>query len=379
MFDLKLTSAELNDSTAQVSWCVDQETLKYLSDNNIADPQVVIVVAPEGRRYHSSKEYRKVVPLKDLVTYVEFRCAGPNKVWGFISHRKPSDARDYWLGKSGGDFKTSALNSDGSDWAYDMKQDYDDSNRILNASPQPVVVPTDVFAAEPWAWEKTWVNWLMREKAIDQCDFRRRRLFAYTLQPIVMLGNILLRMIFTLVSLLIGARNFSLQYVLHPMTGFDDLPKVCCGGSIFIRHLPEDDLPPYQYKPTPFQMLSYLVRSFWLLPFMPVIFIPLALATYYHVWPLLIISFSVAALATTVMVIVAGFISHYFADTWESFVSIFRTKDDTLWYLNQDEMDLLTCSPEKKPLTYKSLPLRKKTLYLRFQNLKSKVCKPYSA
>lgn len=373
MFDLKVMNAELDSSTCQVSWCVDQETLKFLSDNNIVDPQVVIVVSPEGRRYHSSKEYRKVVSMKDLVTWVELRCAGPNKIWGFISQQKPGQAKDEYLSRRSGDYKTDILNYDGSDYQYDFKE-----IPLLVSTPQSVVVPADAFATEPAAWEKTWVYWLVRDKAVDQCDFRRHRLFAYTLQPMIMALNLMYRLFFVMLGLLIGARDFTFDHLIHPMSSsLEDSMDVVKGGSIFIRHVKEDDI--YLWKPNPFQMISYIARSYWSLPFMPVIFIVIVLATLGHVWGLLLTMLGISVVVTVMLSIIAGFISNYYSDTWDKFMRLIGTEDGTPWYLDQKEIDLLTCDSGKKPLNYKSLPARKKTLYLRFQNLKAKVCKPYSA
>ena len=50
-----------------------------------------------------------------------------------------------------------------------------------------------------------------------------------------------------------------------------------------------------------------------------------------------------------------------------------------IWYLEQENTDLLVCSPDKKITSINDLPSNKKTIYLRFQDLKSKVCRPFSA
>jgi len=384
MFDLKLTSSEISGSTCAVSWCVDEETLKYLGDNNIVDPQVVIVVAPEGRRYHSSREYRKVVPMKDLIAYVEFRVGGPNKIWGFITHQIKSHARDMYLSRRDGDFKTNILNADGSEYTYDLKQDYSSSNQLLISTPQPVVIPTDVFAAEPPEWEKTWVNHFFREKPIDQCDFRRRRMFAYGVQPIIMLGNILVRFFFFTVGLLIGARDLSLQPLLHPLSyNLSESTEVCCGGTIFIRHCWEDDAP--NWSPRPLQLVWYMIRSFYLLPFMPPFLALTILMIVFHVWKYFIVVGIIVGLISIVGIVIAFLSNHMYVDVFNWVASLFETKskgngsNDTPWYMDQEEIDLLTCKPDRKAFDFKSLPARKKTLHLRYQDLKAKICKPFSA
>jgi hypothetical protein len=42
-----------------------------------------------------------------------------------------------------------------------------------------VDIPKECFAREPSDLEKRWVNWLYMSKTVDQCEFRKRRLFAY--------------------------------------------------------------------------------------------------------------------------------------------------------------------------------------------------------
>ena len=75
MLELQITDNDVSTGSVQISWCVDAEVLKELADKKVKEPQLVIVVAPEGDNYDLRKEMRKVVPLKDLMTYMEFRAA----------------------------------------------------------------------------------------------------------------------------------------------------------------------------------------------------------------------------------------------------------------------------------------------------------------
>src|ERR1700722_16333758 len=104
MFELKIADVDASSGTVPVSWCADTETLKLLSDKDKREPQVVIIVAPDGPNYNISKEYRKVVPMQDLMTYVEFRSSGPSKIWGFITLRDKKDAKDRYLNRTTGAF-----------------------------------------------------------------------------------------------------------------------------------------------------------------------------------------------------------------------------------------------------------------------------------
>src|SRR5579864_7887910 len=115
MLQLQVASNDVSNGNLAVAWCVDAETLKTLADRNISDPQVVIITAPT-EHYHPTKEYRKIVPLKDLMTYVEFKSSGPNKIWAFISVRKPKETKNRYLRREDGVFYTDLLQVDGSDF-----------------------------------------------------------------------------------------------------------------------------------------------------------------------------------------------------------------------------------------------------------------------
>jgi len=99
---------------------------------------------------------------------------------------------------------------------------------------QQVLVPVEVFAKEPAAWEKAWVNLFFRSRPGDQCDFRKRRLFAYTIQPILGVSRSLWFLLFGFVGLLFACKpsKFPWGGVLHPFRrsleealNFMDLPE----------------------------------------------------------------------------------------------------------------------------------------------------------
>ncbi len=173
MLELKVADSDVTGGNIAVSWCVDHELIKQLADSGIADPQLVICVAPASLKgYSQYKEVRKVVSLNDLMTYIDFRVPGENNIWAFISTDSKRDTKNFFLKRSNSLFETDVLSYDG--------QELFRGKDFLKAAPLSVMVPNEVFAKEPAQWEKDWVNHLFRSKPIDQCHFRRRRLFAYT-------------------------------------------------------------------------------------------------------------------------------------------------------------------------------------------------------
>ena len=238
-------------------------------------------------------------------------------------------------------------------------------------------MPAGLFAKEPSALEKSWVNHFFRSKSPDQCSFRRRRMFAYTVQPFIIFFQWLARLAVTLVALLFGARNISAEPLLHPLTtDFDECLKMFLGGTVFIRHLPEDDNS--DSVEGLLSVFSYGIRSFWSLPFMPLLLIPIAAMVYFN--PIVA---STVALTVLGIILLAGFViglatgtGSFIVDWFWSLLPARKEDDSELWYLTEED---LICSTDKKAWSFKTLPSNKKSIRLRFMNLKSKVCRPFSA
>lgn len=384
MFQLQLGDTDVTNGTIAVTWCLDQDTLNDLVANNITDPQVVICVAPV-EKYHITKEYRKIVSLKDLMTFIEFRAAGVNKIWGFISYKKKKESRDTYLSKKDGEFHTNILNYDGDKYASwlranetaeaNEKEEFKDLS-----SPISVTVPKGVFAKEPAYWEKIWVNHLFRDKVIDQCDFRRRRFFAYGVQPIILLAILLVKLVIITIAASILCRAFSLKYLYHPLTySLKDTLDVFERGSLLVFEVPlrlGDKIDGEFPRPL------YLIRKFWLALLLPLFWLPIALMIYNHAYAVATIM-SFILLGTAIFVLIMSFMANHarilgvpFSWTWNKLNDSLESKE--IWYLDQDQIDLITCSENKKTLTYKNMPAHRKTFKLKMQNIKSKVCKPFS-
>jgi hypothetical protein len=113
-------------------------------------------------------------------------------------------------------------------------------------------------------------------------------------------------------------------------------------------------------------------RDFVLLPLMPVIFIPLALIifaiTYCNMWIMMMITIVIVAIFAFLGPKVFGYINTLLKARMDRFQA---------WYLDKNELPLITCSPGKK-LNWDNLPSKHKTIRLRFQEIKSRVCRPFS-
>lgn len=365
MFKLFVTSTNVDSGTIPISWCVSKKTLDKLALFCIKEPQVVLCVSPkpEGCRHFSSREYRKVVSLKDLMTYVEFRYPGENRIHGFISFKSKSGTRDQFLCKSRRSYHTHILNDAGDEWTT--------WHNLIEGSSRDVVsvdVPTGCFAPEPPAWEQAWVDYHFPDKCIDQCEYRRRRIFAYTLRPILMIFNLLFRMLILIGGLLVGARGAVRNWtqVFRPLTyDYRELAAgIFSGGTVFIRETKTEE----PKKPLPF--IWWGLKQCRLLPFMPLLLIPLlaALGTCGVVSTAFYIGTAIGTILGLIAIIAVTIIVR---DRLEDIA------DRKFWYTDDEEMMNLVCDGTVKPMKVSRLPRKHRTIRLRLSELKAKVCKPF--
>jgi hypothetical protein len=373
MFEIKIASVDASAGSVPVSWCLDLETIKFLADYNVKDPQIIIVVAPDGPGYHVKKESRTVANLKDLMAYVEFRTPGPTKIWAFISLLDRGEAKKKYLRREYGAYYTDVLSWDGS-----CIENIPWINQT-SAKPVSVDVPKGIFAAEPPAWEKTWVNHFFSDKSVDQCAFRRRRLFAYLVQPLLIFGSILIRAFFLLIALLVGAKDTSLMPLIHPLKyDLGDAKDIVSGGTIFVRHVPEDDLDSDFCFGRDFKSsVSYVLRKFCLLPFMPLI-LGLCTLIFLTSKALFIMGVTLICIAILAAALLIAFYGPVLIERIKDIIEGKSSKEEP-WFNDKEEIDSLTCNADKKALTFGTLPEKKKSIKLRFLDLKSKVCRPFSA
>ncbi len=190
MYELKV-DREIHGPSVLVRWCLDPETTSLLKDHAEAKPQILLVIAGP----HNS-ETRVLTPLENVMQYVEVRRPGPNTILSAIVWRGPySDhaPQSTYLRRVHGRYWTDLVARG------DVEQEDPQIRSFLSVSGEygmygivgptlQIDVPKEVFAKEPPKWEQKWVNWLFSHAPVDQCAYRRRRIFAYSLKPFLGLG-----------------------------------------------------------------------------------------------------------------------------------------------------------------------------------------------
>ncbi|RJO59763.1 hypothetical protein C4546_00545 [Candidatus Parcubacteria bacterium] len=162
-----------------VWWCLDNEARKFIAsllENNIhCNPRMLIVVY----NHESQHEDRYLVPLEQAEVYVQFRSAGRNQVFASVVwdgevvgeyHQKTTFHASKYLNKTSGRYSTTFIDSVDGRVVDDRKCSYGLSEISVRVDPE-------LFPKKPWDWNL--VNWFFGKKPIDQCHFRRRRLLVY--------------------------------------------------------------------------------------------------------------------------------------------------------------------------------------------------------
>jgi hypothetical protein len=214
MFDLPNTGLrflfdeEQAQHSAQIKlqWCLDSGLTAYLRERNIKDPLLFISVTnPAGR------EKRYIVALWQMQELVQFHRAGTHKIYGRILWRfnnSLSEVRKSFLKKD-----------DPYTFRWDIDQVKSLWNSIGNADLQ-IEVPSEFFAKELSASETWWLGLWLGE-LWDECNIRRRRLFAYTIQLLLVGIWVFLKcsvrvLVASFLSGVLLQRKVHWEVVLHP-------------------------------------------------------------------------------------------------------------------------------------------------------------------
>lgn len=173
MLKLFVENEVADNPTMKLRWCVDTETFNWLRDNKISHPQLLIVT----RNQQSGREDRYLTGLRDIMYFVPFHGPGKNDVFATIVwDSEDKSAEDVFLRRDNGYYKNHVINSKGEMFA--------DLDNTRDRAQKMVRVDKKLFPERPRDWD--WVNLWFSSKPVDECACRRRRMLAYTVQPIAM-------------------------------------------------------------------------------------------------------------------------------------------------------------------------------------------------
>ena len=371
MFEIHVADANASISgTIPITWCFSRDSHEEFQTRygflDSDSRNVVVIIRPvvDGKMASTdAKEVRYVFPLDQGMAYISFKRPGTNRIFAYVdvnssfSHVRMVANEFSWDAQTR--YATNVFSDDGK-----LQGLFLHSNVKWQAS-LDVDVPEECFASEPADWEKTWLGWLVPDTRFkDECDFRSRRLFAYSLQVLIFLAHFASLVVVTLGSLLVGARGVSPKHVAHPLTYHlaDALKDQFKGGTYFIRKK-------WYYGETgsalSFRMFSTeLMYKGWPLLFSPLALICVGLA----IWKPALVALPAIFAVVSALLISLWALSSVVAVIKGLFDGLFKHKPKNP---APETVDFLICDVgPRKP--------RPKSLKLRFQGIKAKVCKPFA-
>jgi hypothetical protein len=371
LFELRLTETATTSGSLPVTWCVDKSWLLA----NSKDEHYVLFSTATPDKGGKTAEWRGYAKLSEMMTYVTFFRPGKNRILARVTPQK--SAIGEWMLREDGGWANRAMKfreqweSEEPDYLLSKKwrdraKDIDITEvRLWNYI--DINLPSDCFAKDPSAFEKYWVNYFFRQKAVDQCEFRRRRILAYTFQPFAVLFTLLLKAL-----------------IIFCVTLFNML----CG------HWTKWDFPncergPNFLKIKKFGLLEWLVIP---IPWLVVSSLVLYKLTHRKLWFLLPPAYLAVIGAFLLLVVIFMFTinlgskllgkSSAWRSRRERLATEARKKElERLAAERKAELEALEtllCSNPKRINRISDLPRKKRTVKLRFQGLKSSVCKPFA-
>jgi len=355
-----------------IRWCLEPEE-KSLFEANQYDPEkalLLVMIFNEGQEIK-----RELIKLTELMHYLTFSSAGRHTIKTAIlltnqySDTKQLLRKEIQIIKDDGNFADN-------DCFSDIFRVAILENSIAEAE---VMVDEKFFAKKPFDWK--WVNKWYETHPADQCQFRRRRFVAYTVQLICwplwcFILEPLLKIIAVVAMLLWGIRPKDIDWkALWFFEPVSDIGRNVDKYSDYIRYRQDE----WNYKENPL-----FVRLF-----RPLIILSIAGLEIPFLWlapagsNLIITNLPLWFFLIFLLVFLAGYFFNklpvrQITDEEVKAKVLARKKFD-----NQKkvlELDLISCTSNQNfaPVV-KNLPKPKQTAQLRWLETKAKLCKPFAA
>lgn len=359
------------NATIPIRWCVDKNTLERLKENEVLNPHLLLVNV-----VHQKEVQRLLIPLEQALEYVQFRTPGRNTIYATIIWAK--DGKSLWesfIKRENNRYATDVLNRDGT---FYYNEDYQGFGfTTTEFAEMDVVIPQEMFAKAPPRWLEKWVNLWYETKTRDQCHFRKRIPAAFTIQPPLVLLWLILRSLIGIAAamffiLLLGLRGINLEPIIHPWKQRLRWVWNDKKNTIFYRD--------WRDKNGQEQIQFYLLP---LIPIIPLLIFglcflifsgprltpnPAEIAFYQSLYMTMIITGSLVIFFAIVDAIV-----HPLSYIPEKELAVKREE----YKRKYDEFGYLLCDGGVLP-DLKALPPKRRTIHLRFMNLKAQVCKPFA-
>lgn len=369
-FELKLTEMSTGAGAIPVTWCLSESWLK---GNSVKDFYVLLSTynpTPNGK----TAEWRGYVKLSDMMTYVTFLRPGVNRISACLVRNE--EVVKNWMKREGGRWSDDVVSFPKYDSELEMDKNGEWEYRLGSYSYQDhlqVEIPSECFAPEPWEIEKTWVNWLWKYKSVDQCEFRKRRMLAYSVQPIIFLFLMVVRVLLMFACLTVALKGLKWGPIFSPLN-YDTL-DIC------------NDVEKSYFTVSKWE----IPNSFVFIPSLPIALIIgfINVATGLKSGILSVCLYAISGALFIPVVILCVMVLTYcvnnvtfgkkigaFIDKW------FEARDAQADIRNAERQryyqEMMTCSSTRVIRKLSDLPKDKRTIRLRFLGVKSMVCRPFA-
>ncbi|MBI5004880.1 MAG: hypothetical protein HZC04_01695 [Candidatus Lloydbacteria bacterium] len=384
MLKLFIEKKEIQDSVLPIRWNIDQETTEKILESEIGEPLLFLVAVGKDR-----VEHREVVPLKQMMHYLQLRTSGEIKIFaGIIYSQNKSqwELKKIFLERSNHcSYRTEVFEETTDSLKlgrvfYSINHGYAYLFRETSAAEISIHVPKEAFAKEPPKWEQKWVNWFYETKPVDQCQYRRRRIIAYTVQPFIISVCFILKMVLNSAlvcfnGVICGRRDTEWRSIIRPFLYAPDDNGYDSSSVYFTKKGGKTQfLPLFLFNPA---TIVFGVIIMWVVLYKQY-------DAAFSFWPTF--AYTIIAIGSFSVI---GITLYSAADFLASgkltgklkkyayFKNLFETaREERRAYLKNAYAVLSSEVPETVSLD--TLPKEKQTIYLRFLDLKAKVCRPFA-
>jgi len=363
--------ASAGDSTAAVRWCICPPVFEAIKKKSELTPYLLLVVTDE----EGHEVRRSLLPLAQEMEFISFSLPGRFRIQATVACLDKDGVKwiletDHW-GKC-----RLRLTGYGGDLCTDLPLGIvcEGYGEIF------VNVAKEFFAKKPPHWLWWWGNLWHEMSPKDQCQFRKRCILAFSLQPLVVAIYLPILILIRLCvafffAVGIGVRGLDFGAIVHPFsakTG-DVLAGTCIADSIFFTEEAGGVHPRFfvPFMPIVVVVAFGLTCGAWGIFFRSV---PFWWTPVTAIWILTVIT------VISVLTSLALRISDKLFGNRREFK---RWIHNRLMEERREQRFRQTYAPivcQGVPLKADlgALPKEKRTFHLRFYNLKRKVCKPFA-
>lgn len=417
----QVESGGQEDATVMVRWCTKPLLAERIADEGALKPFVLLVVRPyqvadkvTGRRSYSDPTQTKLVPLVDEASYLSFSRPGLNEIFACVVYHPENKGKH----ELGGVFTRSQAVYH--QWVLDSGLfEYDGSfvpgqKRVVRGRTVykgialadsndhvDVDVSDKLFAKEYPKWVKLYLSKFSLDNAKNQCSMRKRVIALGLLSPLVFAFAYTRRLVLTIFGVIVGLRRIRFQDYLHPLkTNAQDIIPVPT-TSIWFRKSDGSLRSPVFW---PFNLITPLLLGtvLWIVGTIHVTrneqivgiigwewWQYYALAFAVHIAAAMVFLAVAVVVAAVILILskilgtsISAAISKFFsslARDWRAERRFAREAEEQRRLEElEEQIAAMACGSGSSLATLSALPSEKRTVRLRAQEMKRKVCKPYA-